>query len=234
MLSSRREAFDLDAREIESGRSMPVGTYAETVDGRGYRYALAGGSNLDPGKLCVAATVDSNATNRAVTTAQSVGSVEVPFTAAGSITANKYADGFLTVNDAAGEGISYRVKGHNGGTAVVAQLEEPLKVALTTSSEVTLTQNPYSAVVVSVTDQADLPVGVPNVAITAAYYGWVQTKGLCSVLADEAVTAGLALTTGTGVAGAVEALDGLGEPQIGIALAALVDTEYREALLTID
>jgi hypothetical protein len=75
---------------------------------------------------------------------------------------------------------------------------------------------------------------VPNVAVTAAFYAWLQTGGECAVLADEAVAKGLSLTIGTGVVGAVEAADGAGEQVIGVASEALVDTEYRSAFLTID
>jgi hypothetical protein len=97
-----------------------------------------------------------------------------------------------------------------------------------------LDKNPWSAAVISVTDQADMPVGIPNVTITAAYYGWLQTKGVCSAFADESITAGLSLTTGTGVAGALEALDAAGEPLVGVALVAGVDDEYRAVSLMID
>ena len=225
----------LGFRDISSVKQDRVGAYDETLDGRGYRFSLAGAADLAPGKLAVAATVDSNATNKAVTAASAIGSKEVSFTAGGSLTANKYADGFLTVNDATGEGITYLVKSHNSGTSINVQLAEPIEVALVAStSEVSLTQNPWSGAVISVADQADRPVGVPNVTITAAYYGWVQTKGTAAVLADEAITAGLAVTTGSSTAGAVEALDGAGEPQVGVALVAGVDTEYREVDLTID
>lgn len=227
----RGQAF----RDISSVKLEQLGAYDETLDGRGYRYSLAGATTVAPGKICVAATVDANATNKAVTASQVVGDVEVKFTAGGALTANTYQDGYLTVNDATGEGISYLVKSHNAGTAIVVKLAEPLEVALTAStSEVSLTQNPWSGVVISVADQADMCVGVPNVSITNAYYGWLQTKGVCSVLADEAITAGLAVTTGSSTVGAVEALDGAGEPQVGIAIVAGVDTEYREVYLTID
>lgn len=230
----REQAF----RDISSVQLVPLGSYDETLDGRGYRYARAGATTLDPGKLAVNADLVANHTNIVVAAAVAVGAVKVTATlGATAATADQYRDGFLTVNDAAGEGITYRISGHpSAGSAGVisVNLAEPVEVALTTSSEVTLKKNPYADVVISATDQADQAVGVPNVSITNAYCGWLQTKGECAVLADEAVTKGLALTIGTGVAGAVEALDGLGEQQIGVASEALVDTEYRSAYLSID
>lgn len=237
-LQAHSTVFGQDFREISSVKENRVGIKGETLDGRVYRYSKAGGTTLAPGKLGVAATVDANVTNKTVAASVTAGAKSVTLDAGGAITADTYADGYLTVNDATGEGISYLVNTHtgtSGAAELTATLDDPVKVALTVDvSEVSLTQNPWSGVVISVTDQADMPVGVPNVSITNAYYGWVQTGGVCSVLGDEAVAAGLALTTGTGVAGAVEALDAAGEFQIGVALVAAVDTEYREAFLTID
>jgi hypothetical protein len=237
-LTTNSVVYAQDFRDISSTRQLPLGTRGETRDGRKYRYALAGATALDPGKLAVNADLVSNHTNIVVAAAVSVGATKVTATlGATAATANQYQDGYLVVNDAAGEGINYLINGHAAvlsAGVITVNLVDQVEVALTTSSEVTLKANPYSGIVVSATDQADQPVGVPNVTITAAYYGWVQTGGECSVLADEAVTKGLALTIGTGVAGAVEALDAAGEFQIGVASEALVDTEYRSAYLTID
>lgn len=237
-LTAGRQISEQDFRDISSTKQLKVGSYQETPDGRGYRYALAGASTLDPGKLGVAATVNSNVTNKTVAATVAAGATQVVIDAAGAITADVYADGYFTVNDATGEGISYLIANHTattGAAELTVNLVDPIKVGLTVDvSEATLTQNPWSGVVISVTDQADMPVGVPNVSITNAFYGWVQTKGVCSVWADEAVAAGQALTTGTGTAGQVEALDAAGEFQIGVALVAAVDTENREAYLTID
>ena len=237
-LTTNSVVYAQDFRDISSTKQMPLGTRGETSDGRKYRYALAGATTLDPGKLCVDADLVANHTNIVVQTAAAVGATQVKVTlGATAATANQYADGYLTVNDSAGEGITYFINGHAAVASagvITVNLVDPIKVALTTASEVTLKSNPYDSIVISIADQADQPVGVPNVTITNAYYGWVQTGGECAVLADEAVVKGLALTTGTGTVGAVEALDAAGEFQIGVASEALVDTEYRSAYLTID
>lgn len=227
-----------DIRKISDTKQHRLGAVGVTRDGRVYRYTKAGGSTLAPGKLSVAATVDANVTNKTVARTYAAGSRQVIIDAGGAITANAYADGYLTINDATGEGVSSSVVGNSatsGAAELTVDLDESIPVALTIDvSEASLTKNPWGDTVISVTDQADMPVGIPNVSITNAYYGWTQTRGVCSALADEAITAGLALTTGTGVAGAVEALDAAGEPQIGVAIVAGVDTEYREVFLTID
>ena len=234
MLTQRLSLTNQDARKTSSTQVQALGSIGETADGRVYRYAKAGASNLVAGNLQVNADLDSNVVNKTAAAAVAIGAFSVGFTAGGSQTLDAYKDGFLTVNDATGEGITYAVRGNTSGTAVTVALKEPIVVALTTSSEVTLKKNTWDSTVISATDQADQAVGVPNTAVTAAYYYWAQTRGEAGVLADEAVAKGLALTIGTGTAGAVEALDAAGEHQIGIASEALVDTENRAAFLQMD
>jgi len=237
MLGTPRVIADQDAREVSTTQNLPLGSKAVTPDGRVFRYARIGASNVVAGNLLVNADLVANHTNRTCVAA-AIGATKVSVNiGATAATANQYKDGYLVINDAAGEGIAYKIVGHPahaGSGALVVTLGEPVMVALTSSSEATLKLNPWADVVISATDQADMPVGVPNVNIPATNYGWLQTGGECAVWADEAVAKGLALTIGTGVAGQVEALDAAGEFQIGVASEALVDTENRAAFLTID
>ncbi len=239
MLTQRLLLTNQDARKINSSRLHTLGSIAETADGRVYRYTLAGGTALACGKLDVAATLDTNATNKTVARTVAAGQYSVVFDAAGTIVEDAYQDGFLTINDATGEGITYAVAGNTGVTGageITVTLKEPLVVGLTIDvSEATLTQNPWDSVVISVADQLDMPVGVANNAVTASYYGWVQTRGVASVLADETIAIGSAVVTGSSTVGAVEAMDTDDIcPQVGVAIVAGVDTEYREIYLTID
>ncbi len=203
-----------------------------------YRYAKAGAANLAAGKLVVNADADANVVNKTVARTYAAGVTSVIVDVAGTVVADAYVDGTFTISDATGEGFNCRVTGNTGVTGageITLTLAQPTPVALTIDvSEYTLTKNAWDSVVISATDQADMAVGVPNVAIAASSFGWVQTGGTCAVLADEAVTRGLALTIGTGTAGAVEALDAAGEPQIGVARDTLVDTEFTSVFLTID
>lgn len=238
-LQRQRTVVAQDFRDISSTKQEMLGALSETADGRKYRYALAGAVALSPGKICVNADLVANHTDQNIAVSGVAGDTKVSLTlGATAATANQYQDGYLVINDATGEGINYLIAGHpaadSAGTLVV-NLAEPLEAAVTaTTTQYTLKANNYSGVVISIADQADQCVGVPNVAVTAAYYAWLQTHGECAVLADEAVTKGLALTIGSSTVGAVEALDAAGEHQIGVASEALVDTEYRSAFLTID
>lgn len=239
MLAAQIQISDQDARTISSSApGEKLGQLAGTSDGRFYRLSLAGATALSPGKLTVNEDVDTDVVNKTVAATVAAGATSVVLDSAGAVTANFYAGGYLTVNDATGEGISYYVTGNTGLSAageLTVYLKEPLAVGLTVDvSEVTLVSSPFANTVISAIDQADMPVGVPNVSVTAANYYWSQVGGICSVLWDEAVAKGLALTIGTGVAGAVEALDAAGEPQIGTAFMAGVDTEYQPAWLSIN
>lgn len=235
---SRQSLISINTRETSATKQHVLGTKYEDEFGRIYRYVRAGAVALDPGKLVVNADSDADGTNVTVARTYAAGALEIVVDAAGAVAVDAFLDGTLTVSDATGEGVTVGVSGNtvtSGAAEMTVTLKEPIPVALTIDvSEVTLQKSPWDAVVVSITDQADMPVGVPNVTIALDNYGWVQTRGTCAVLADEAVTKGQALTTGTGVAGAVEALDAAGEPQIGVAQMALTDTEYRPAFLCID
>jgi hypothetical protein len=237
-LSGAVQLFPGDLRATSSSAEMPVGSLGMTKDGRMYRYSLAGAVDLSPGKLAVAAVSVANHTNVSVAAAAAVDAEKVTVTlGATAATANQYAGGYMTMNDAAGEGISYLVSGHpaaDASASLVVTLAEPIQVALTTSSQATLSKNPWNGAVISVTDQLDMPVGVPNTTIAAGEYGWIQTGGVCSALADETLAIGADLTIGTSVAGALEVVDAAGEPRIGYAFEAGVDTEYHAVYLQID
>lgn len=239
MLTGFLQLASQDIRKTSSTKQHTLGSVGVTRDGRVYRYAQAGGSNLAAGKLNVAATVDSNVTDKTVARTYDAGAMQVIIDAGGAITADAYADGTLNINDATGEGVSCLVRGNSktsGAAELTVDLAEEMPVALTADvSEASLTKNPWDDIVISVADQADMAVGVANVALSTTHYGWVQTRGVCAVLADEAITAGAAVVCGSSVAGAVETMDTDDVvAQVGIALVAGVDTEYREVFLTID
>ena len=227
-------------RDISSVKQERFGVLDETVDGRKYRYALAGGVTLDPGKLTVAAASVANHLNRTIAATVSAGASKVSINlGATAATADQYADGQFVINDATGEGISYLIAGHAanaGSLALEVNLDEPIKVGLTVSvSEASLIANPWSGVVISPGAVAHRPTGVPNVSITNAYYGWLQTGGDCAVLSDGIITKGAGAIASDAVNGAVEIeVAATVTSRIGIAPEATVDTEYRLINLTID
>lgn len=227
--------------ESRSTKEHKIGTRAFTDDGRVFYYGQASASTAIVGQLYVARAIVANHENLATTTnSLAVGSRSIAVGAitpgATALTANQYADGYLAVTDGGGQGYMYRIKDHDAFTSATAdggvELYDAIAVASDAGTTVSFIYNLYSQPQISVTDQADVQVGIPTTTIAASEYGWFQTWGPCAVLCDEAVTAvGQAIVTGTGVAGAVEEDDTATtvsqEPIVGYNLSPLVDTEYQ-------
>ena len=117
-------------------------------------------------------------------------------------TVNALAGGYASIAITPGQGQIYRIKSNtatSGATGGVVVLEDPIReTALSTASKFIVAPHPYSGLVVEPGTPTAAIAGVAVNPITAAYFGWVQTRGACSVL-----------FTGTGVAGkAVGSLSG--------------------------
>lgn len=223
--------------DLTSNTSTPmtsVGTLIHTDDGRSFRYVLAGATALVPGKLYQASAQVTGDQNLAVAAA-AIGATTVTTTSTVTVTANQYAGGWVMVTVTPGQGYQYKIKSHPAATAaaVTLTLEDPIQVALTTSSRIDLCQNVYSNVIVNPATASSNPVGVAVYPVTAAYYGWIQTHGPTNVLADGAITTGTQLCASNGVAGAVEPLAGV-QTAVGYAINGIADTEYGAVYLTID
>lgn len=212
-----------------------VGSYAETTDGRGFRYAKAGAVALVPGKLQQASAEDTSNLQNLAVAAAAIGATSVTTTTTVTLAANQCAGGYLVISASTGAGYQYRISGHAAASsaAVTFNLEDPIVVALTTSSKIDVIPNPYDSVVVNPTTATSAPVGVAVAATPISYYGWVQTHGPCNLLADGTVTVGTAVVASNATAGAVEALTGVQAP-VGLALTGIATTEYGLIFLTID
>lgn len=238
MFSGFMDLSPIDIRKTSDVHNgIPLGTWGFTRSGKAYRWSKNGGTALATGKLNVNADMDSNVVNKTVAATVAAGAFQVVVDAAGAITADAYRDGFLTVNDATGEGHDYLIvsnTGTSGAAEMTVTLANPLVEGLTVDvSEVILSKHAADGVVISATDQADMPTGISNTAVAASYYFWNQVWGNCSALADETLNRGKQLTTGTGTAGAVEELDAVAEPVVGFANQGGVDTEYPSISLQI-
>lgn len=238
--------------EVWTRPAHAVGTRAWLPDGRVFYYAYNHTTAaLTLGEIIVTATVTPNHHDQTVNAAAdfTAGSVNVVLNpGATAIVLEEYVDGYAFVSDGTGQGLTYKIRSHAGNagsTQSVAELYDPVVTTTAAASTVSLVRNPYMNPQQSNTTVSEIPVGIPQVTITAAttaatatarvvdpYYGWLQTWGPCAVLCDEAVTAeGQAITIGTGTAGAAEADDTATtvsqEFIIGYNLTPLVDTEYQ-------
>lgn len=206
--------------EQSANPKFHVGYKVEQADGSVYRYVHFGATVnrgvLVAGDLSETSVVDTDnaviASASSVNTSDSlIGSRFIQFTLAAA-TANQFAGGKLVVTDDAGEGYTYDIVGNtatdNPATGDIRiELLQPLQVALTTASDVSIYANPYHNLEIATYTDAHV-VGVSCATITAAdNYGWIQTKGRCGVLQDATVPAvGLYVVLSEATNGAVSGL----------------------------
>ena len=238
-LTGPAQAFGQPLFVSSATPQMALGTEARTSDGRHFRYALCGSTATVAGSLYATAAELTNHDHLTPAVA-AIGATAISVTlGATAVTANQYAGGLLVVDSAPGEGYSYFIVSHPAAdlsTACVFTIEAPgLIVAITASSEVTLTPNPYSKVIiVPATTKTGAVVGVATYIITASEYGWLQTKGQCGVLCAGTIAVGAAAVSPSGTAGAV-----VTDPAdasvtiVGYALVAGASGEVNQVLLNL-
>lgn len=210
-----------------------LGARAVTGDGREFRYVKAGAVALVPGKLQQSAAEVTNHQNLAPTADVAIGATVFTVTlGATAATANQYAGGWAVITTSTGAGYQYRISSHpaaSGSATLQLTLDDALITTLASaSSKVDLVANPYSGVIVNPATATSAPIGVAVFAIPAASYGWIQTKGTVSVLADGAVTVGTNVIASNAVAGAIEPGADAADLQasVGIAVTGIADTQY--------
>lgn len=242
MSTGRQRVTAQALREINVNQKHELGQLSEDRNGSVYVYGKAGASALGAGKLSVAEAIVSDHTTMSAQAAAAIGATQIKVTlGATAATADQYTDGFAVISDGTGKGIMYQIAAHGAAalsTTLTMNLYDPLTVALVaTTSKVSLIKNPAKDVIESTT--LSKAVGVPNVAVTAAYFGWLQKTGPASVLADGTPGKGKIVVQSDGTAGAVEAFTDstagatdLAEP-IGIANETLVTTKYHAVSLRI-
>lgn len=228
-----------DLNVDSSTQLMPIGSYAETSDGRGFRYCKVGSSSTVAGKIYQSPAEDTTNFQNLTVAVNSVGDTTVTTTSTVTLTANQLAGGTLIIVSATlGSGRIYKIKSHPAATSavVVITLEDPIAVATTGTVKIDMHPNPYNGVIVTPAGTAtSCPVGVSTYVITNAQFGWIQTHGAAPVLSSTAMTVGnnvmplFATTTGAGTA----AVDGV-KSSIGYALTGTATTDVGHVFLTID
>lgn len=171
----------------------PLGNLMSFADGRRYKYGQAASTEIAAAMLCQQTINNANRDELAVAAAVAVGSKTITVTnGSAAIGLDDLADGFVNIEDDAGEGHVYTIKSNNvaaGAAVVTLQLYDPVQVALTTASTVVLFINPYSLVIVHPSPATALLVGVTPLIISASNFGWFQITGPASVLGGTATTA---------------------------------------------
>ena len=186
---------------------FPLGSKLEYGD-RQFRYAhIYNGGGVAAGVTLenIAATAHHR---DLVVAAASAGAKSITVTLGGTeATVDYYNEGYIHINDAAGQGQLLKIKDHpqaDSEATLVLTLYDPLKTAITTSSKADLISSNYNSINTAATTHVGVIVGVSTIAMTANYYGWIQTSGPCSVLTSGTVVLGQAAVRSDTTAGAVE------------------------------
>lgn len=192
-LSSARPGETPDLFSESSTQLFPLGTEYKYGDNT-YRYAKSGAA-IGAGLVVQSAAITEG--DIAVQSAVTAGDKTIAVTTTGTTTANQYDEGYLFVTKNAAQasrvGGGYRIKSHTAGGSgtITFTLYDPIKVALNTSSKVTIVANRYNGVITAAaTPTADLvgvtiPLQDANNTVTSGYYFWLQTHGLTAVVCSD-------------------------------------------------
>ena len=206
-----------------------IGTKFERQDGAVFRYAHFGATVDSAGLLCSVDVSESSTTLKPGVVVASSSTYQMPEETTGvypnmlgskymlitlaSVQTDTYAGGYITISSGnSASSHTYRIKGNtatgnpdSGNTRI--ELYEKLQAGLNSSQGFTITGSRYANLEANLpATGTDLAAGVTMISITTANdYGWVQTQGICGVLAGETtILAGRMVSASTEVAGAVD------------------------------
>lgn len=246
-LGAKRLLTDQDIRSVSSTQSSGVGLgeVMETTDGqRRYAYGLNGNAStaLAPGKLNQGAIAVANHINRTGTTITAGAQQVVITVGATAVTAGQYNNGWFFVNAGTGVGQTIGITSHttvsSSGGAVTLNLEDATYTTTSVSdSKFSIVPNAFSAALIGdhTNPTTVVPVGVMEISLPGANYGWFQVGGPCAVLANGTPALGGSVIPSATTDGAVDVdLAASVQPKVGYTLQTAVSTEYRLVQLTIN
>jgi hypothetical protein len=231
-----------------SSQKQKLGTRAVLPDGRVFYYA----ENSNAAITSAGQIVDGIAAVGAhdgdlATAALAAGSTTVTTTTSLTVTKDQYKDGYLFVNDVAGQGEVYRVKSNTAvssaaGCEITLDESDGIRTAFTTGTQFGLMYSPYKDVKIIDGDgtMTTGALGVTTIPVTADYFCWVQTAGPAAVLSGAAtyvVGDAIGTSQASGESGAADLWDVSSEEDtraIGTSMGVVsVDTEYGWVMLSI-
>ena len=243
--SSGGHAFaDADPFTQGTTQLFPLGTELHQGE-RAFRYVFMNGA-VTAGKLVqqpagiVANHSQMTATATTAVTTSDATDISVETAGDTDLTLNQYQDGYMFVNDEAGEGQSWKIKSHpahdhSSDPSVVITVYGRLTTALSTSSQLTLVLNPYKDVIVAPATETGAVIGATVIDSSDDNYCWVQFKGPKSMLiSNAALVQGQNVVRSTIDAGGVQAAASDILYPVGQCMATtVVDTEYGMVWLNI-
>lgn len=173
-----------------------VGDVLRLSDGRAFRYAKNGAAALTGhGKMLQSA--GDIETDKIVYTA-AIGASTIGLKTS-SAQASSTEEGYLNINDGTGQGQYFKVRyseAHpSSASHTLITVYDPVTTATAVAnSKGSLSYNPWMKVVIQASS-TEWCCGVQLIPVTASYYFWVQTWGICCVLSGDTAGVGARLTT---------------------------------------
>ena len=218
--------------EVSATQAHKLGAIYEKADGRTFRYARAGATQLAKNLVNAAAAPDAQAITSTIQTAYGAGVGDVTFdvllTTGNGWSNNSLIDGWLHVSDGgASMGDLYEIKSNKwttSDTVMSVTLADPngLVRAIAATDDVILYANQMAATVVSPTNPVSDVAGVALTIVPVNYYYWAQYRGLCSILVDgtDTIVAGDVVSLSDSVAGTIHLNDAAADDvQVGVCVA---------------
>lgn len=223
-----------------------LGTRMVYSDGRTFYYCKAAEA-ITAGKVTMGSqTASGHLVDLAVAEAAAAGANQIKLTnsttaitGSGKYTGDfstrgDYVDGYVFINDAAGEGQIFTIADHStagaSGTLTIDLYDnDSVQTALTTSSQAGL-HKPlgHSVEVWDLSDIDGPPLGVPAHDIASGEFFWNQTTGPAAVLTNGTVVLGKNVMTGSSADGSVDVMadDSSAEFLVGAVIAVGATGEY--------
>ncbi len=206
--------------ETGAAQLYPLGQRLECPNGRTYRYAEMGATTAGVIAKLFQSEVNANFDTLSLASAIVVGDTSVVFTnGATEIPLNELAGGYVIYEETDNLGEPHRIRANTAtspaGAGTVYLFEgDSFQVALgvTANDVITLVKSPFKDIIITPGsgNPTGMVVGIPQVVIAVDQFGWVQTHGVASCLADDTnVTILIAkqVRPSEVVAGAMAALD---------------------------
>ena len=182
-----------DIYEISDKARCALGTRLVLGD-RVFRYCLNGASTLAVGKIVQAPAINTYDEDIVVPTNNVVGTKTVYLTnhtSGAVVVADQFKDGYLVVGTSTGLGSTYKIKSNTAAATnalLTLTLYDPTVTAITTGHTGCIVASPYFNTVLDA--GTGMLVGVPLLAVTAAYYFWAQTWGPVGIVSAGTIVKG--------------------------------------------
>lgn len=185
--------------QTSTAPAFKVGQRAMTPDGREWVYVKAD-TALAKGSVAVPDGV--TAVDNCTSATDSLGRIVYITKASAGWTVDKFAEGWVVVDDGTGVGQAGKIKSNTADT-IELYPEFAFGTALSSvDSDITI-RTPYLVDKAAVTVKVQSAIGIAQVAFAAADYGWLLTRGPGVVLAGEVLVIGSDFVTGDDTTGQV-------------------------------